>query len=79
MERQKMNEWVDIKTHCPNKEGWYLCCGDLIEWNMKDSDPPDSYFLCYFSNGWGREILPGAYDEVKIMYWMELPKLPEKK
>lgn len=70
-------EWNN-KNIKPDREDWYLCCGDFIEWNMKDEDPPDTYFICYYSDGWGREILPGIYDEVKFMYWMPLPELPKE-
>jgi hypothetical protein len=71
--------WISINDQLPKKEGLYLCCGDDIEWNMKDGDPPDTYFLAYFNKtyqSWCERV--SSFEDIKIMYWCHLPKLPMK-
>lgn len=68
-------EWFKENIH-PEKEGDYLGCGQAIEWNMKDTDNPDWYFISHWNGeSWTHQENYGR--EFHMQYWTFLPEKPK--
>lgn len=81
-----MSEWISVKERLPERTGSYLAvlrgfyrmrC-EIVYFALDAVDTDDSRFIGIDKPGWYQEDCDGSYYNLEnVVYWMEIPELPE--